>query len=71
MERSIKLPLLILGLLLLLGGGFYWFSLREVIARKECAKDMRDIAKNNKDSDLNLESMELAYRFCVHLKGVD
>ncbi|MBI2032968.1 MAG: hypothetical protein HYT10_00670 [Candidatus Levybacteria bacterium] len=65
-------------LLALFAFAFYWFELRGIDARKNCAKLARDIYfAKSKTIDQNssdglqalVESMKTEYEFCLHNKG--
>jgi hypothetical protein len=68
MKFSKQFWLLILGILLISGGVFYWYEYRPSKIRTEC-NEYAD--KRSRDGSLNdAERYEFRYKFCLSQKGL-
>ncbi len=60
----------ILGILIILGGAFYWFQLRPAQIRKECIKQYPNAFNDSKDSFGN-NNQKTGYERCLRLHGLE
>ena len=74
MKEKIKTSILIVVVVAVLGGAFYWYEWRPTQAKKECLKKAYDFSKETLGEKASIDDINKIYDFiyknCLRKKGL-